>query len=164
MKKQNTAEKQPPQNVKTNEEKWSKPLMKAGWTAFPNVILENQKALGLDALDVNILLHIAKYWWHKDNKPHPSKVTIAAAMDVEPRTVQRHIADMEKASLIRREERRIPGTGSLTNIYHLDGLIEHAAPFAEKNLEVRELREKAEKAKRDRKGKPPLRVVPNKDR
>ena len=154
MKKQNAAEKQPPQNVKTNEEKWSKLLMKAGWTAFPDVIIENQKALGLDALDVNILLHIAKYWWTEDNRPHPSKATIAADMDVAPRTVQRHIADMEKGGLIRREPRRTSRTGSQTNRYHLDGLIKNAAPFAEEKLKEREQRQKLEKDKRGRKGKP----------
>lgn len=36
--------------------------MKAGWTALPNVIFERQRALGLDAIDVNIILHIASYW------------------------------------------------------------------------------------------------------
>ena len=34
-------------NLRTNEKKWSKPLMDAGWTAFPSVIIENQKQLGL---------------------------------------------------------------------------------------------------------------------
>ena len=50
-----------------NERKWCKDLMDAGWTAFPSVIIERQGVLGLDALDVNILLHLASYWWTKDN-------------------------------------------------------------------------------------------------
>ncbi|WP_453974338.1 hypothetical protein [Bradyrhizobium elkanii] len=71
--------------LKVNEKKWTAPLMKAGWTALPNVIFERQRALGLDAIDVNIILHIASYWWTAEGKPFPSKRTIAAAMDVEPR-------------------------------------------------------------------------------
>ncbi len=86
--------------LKVNERKWSKTLMKAGWTAIPSVIFERQRALGLDALDINILAHLAGYWWTHDNKPHPAKKTIAEAMNVNPRTVQRRIASLEKAGLI----------------------------------------------------------------
>ena len=63
-----------------------------GMDVLPNIIFERQQALGLDAIDVNIILHIASYWWAKESKPHPSKKTIATAMGIEPRTVQRRIA------------------------------------------------------------------------
>ena len=132
MKKQTPAAKQAKaeKELRVNERKWSKTLMDAGWTAFPSVIIERQKALGLDAMDMNIILYLASYWWTKDNKPHPSKKTIAEALGVTPRTVQRRIAEMEKAKFIRREERRIPGKGSRTNWYHFDGLINEALPYA----------------------------------
>jgi hypothetical protein len=42
-----------------NEKKWSEELMDAGWVSFPSILLEKQKALGLSAVDVNILLHLA---------------------------------------------------------------------------------------------------------
>ena len=42
------------QALKQNEKKWTPTLMKAGWSAIPNIIIEKQRALGLDALDVNI--------------------------------------------------------------------------------------------------------------
>ena len=149
--------------LRVNEQKWSKTLMDAGWTAFPSVIIERQKALGLDATDVNILLHLASYWWTKDNKPHPSKKTIAEALGVTPRTVQRRIAEMEKARFIYREERRIPGKGSRTNRYHFDGLIKAARPFAKEKLEERTRREQEDKARPGRKGRPRLRVVSGED-
>ena len=145
--------------LRVNERKWTKPLMDAGWTAFPTVIIERQKALGLDATDVNIILHLASYWWTSDNKPHPSKKTIAEALGVAPQTVQRHIAAMEQAGFIRREERRIPGKGSLTNRYHFDGLIKEAQPFAKEKLRERARREKEDKARPGRKGRPQLKVV-----
>lgn len=159
MKNQTSAEKQPRQTLKTNEEKWSKLLLAAGWIDFPAVIVERQQALGLDAVDLNILLHLANYWWTKDRKPYPSKKTIADALGVTPRTVQRRIADMEKGGLIRREERRIPGRGSQTNIYHLDGLIEAATGYAEEKLKKREKRKQEDEATPGRKGKPQLKVV-----
>ena len=47
------------ENLRTNEKKWSKPLMAAGWNVIPNIIIEKQEALGLDALDMNIILHLS---------------------------------------------------------------------------------------------------------
>lgn len=149
--------------LRENERKWSKVLMEAGWTAFPTVIIERQKALGLDPTDVNIILHLASYWWTSDNKPHPSKKTIAEALDVTSRTVQRRIAAMEKAGFIRREERRIPGKGSRTNLYHLDGLINEAMPYAREKLEERARRKQEDKARPGRKGRPQLKVVPKEE-
>lgn len=151
------------QSLRMNERKWSKPLMDAGWTAIPAVIIERQAALGLDALDVNILLHLANHWWTADNKPHPAKGTIAKAVGVDPRTVQRHIAKMEAAGFIRREERRIPGKGSRTNLYHFDGLIAEAKPFAEEKLAERRRREQEDKARPGRKGRPRLTLVGSAD-
>lgn len=146
-------------DLRTNERKWTKPLMDAGWTALPSVIIENQKQLGLSPLDLNIVLYLASKWWTAEGKPYPSKSTMAKAMDVHPRTIQKHVAGLEGAGYLRREERRTE-TGSKTNIYHLDGLIKAAKPFAEEKLA--EMKDKAEMAKRrqNRRGAPPkLRLV-----
>jgi len=145
--------------LRVNEKKWSRTLMKAGWTVFPNVLFERQQALGLDPLDINILLHIASYWWSESGKPHPSKVTIAKAIGVDPRTVQRRIAALETANLIRREERRISKSGSKTNVYHLEGLIEAAKPYALEKIRERDARAAEREARAARKGKPHLKVV-----
>jgi hypothetical protein len=144
---------------KVNEKKWSKELMAAGWTALPNILFERQQALGLDPIDINILLHLSSYWWKPGDKPHPSKVTIATAIGIDPRTVQRRIAKMEVDGFIRREQRRIAGFGSKTNLYHLDGLIEAAKPFAAEK--VADLKFKADQraARAGKKGRPTLRVV-----
>jgi predicted transcriptional regulator len=147
------------EKLRVNEQKWTKTLMEAGWTLLPNVIVERQKALGLDPLDVNILMHLASYWWTPDNRPHPSKGTIADAIGVDPRTVQKRIAAMEAAGFIMREERRIPGQGSKSNIYHFDGLIKAATPFAQERIEEKTRREAEKKARTGRK-KPLLQLVP----
>ncbi|MEI9412731.1 helix-turn-helix domain-containing protein [Mesorhizobium salmacidum] len=137
--------------------------MDAGWTVIPNVILERQKAFGLDAVDINILLHLASYWWHPDNKPHPSKQTIAVAMGIDPRTVQRRIAAMEKDGLLQREERRVSQVGSKSNIYHLDGLIKAAKPFAKEMVQIKKAKIAVKDAMRARKGKPQLHLVKGAD-
>jgi DNA-binding transcriptional regulator YhcF (GntR family) len=142
-----------------NIRKWGAPLLKAGWTTIPNAFFEYQQALGLEPLDVNILLHIASHWWKPAEKPWPSKGLIAASIGVHPRTVQRRIAHMEKAGFIKREQRRVKGMGSKTNIYHFDGLIKAALPFAAEKVEQIEQRKAEKKARATRKGKTKFRVV-----
>lgn len=149
--------------LKVNEKKWTKLLMDAGWTVVPNVFLDRQKALGLDPIDINILMHLFSYWWSPGTKPHPSKKTIAQAMGIDARTVQRHIARLEKADLVRREERRISNVGSKSNIYHFEGLIKAAKPFAQEMVQLKTEKIAAKQAIRAKKGKPKLTVVKNDD-
>ena len=149
----NSQEKAAPEEIRVNNRKWSKELMAVGWTVIPNIIFERQQALGLDPLDINILLHLASYWWTPEGKPHPSKRTIAAAIGVDPRTVQRRIASLEAAHLIRREERREPGKGSKSNIYHLEGLIEASKPYAIEKADELQQKELVRRMRAARKGK-----------
>ena len=163
MKKKSQTKTVKEDGLKVNEKKWTKLLMDAGWTVVPNVFLDRQKALGLDPIDVNILLHLFSYWWSHGTKPHPSKKTIAQAMGIDARTVQRHIARLEKAELVRREERRISNVGSKSNIYHFDGLIKAAKPLAQEMLQLKSEKIAAKQAIRAKKGKPKLAVVKNDD-
>ncbi|RXD01906.1 helix-turn-helix domain-containing protein [Sphingomonas sp. UV9] len=148
-------------DLRTNEKKWTKPLMEAGWTAMPSVIIENQRQLGLEPLDLNIVVYLASKWT-AEGKPYPSKSTMAKAMNVHPRTIQKHIASLEAAGYIRREERRTE-TGSRTNIYHLDGLIKAARPFADEKLAEIEEKTAIHKLRQNRRGAPKLRVVKDGD-
>lgn len=137
--------------------KWSAPLAKSGWTSFPSVIFERQQALGLSPLDINIVLHLAGYWWDPGKNAHPSKATIAKAIGVSARTVQKRIAMMEGAGFIRRIY-RITGVGDNdTNEYDLSGLINAATPFAEEKIAERERRQKGQAERLTR--KKPLAIV-----
>lgn len=139
--------------------KWSKPLADAGWTAIPTVIFERQHALGLDPLDINIILHLAGYWWKAGNAPHPSKATIAAAIGMHPRTIQKRIARLESAGFIKRTGRSSRKNGTMTNEYSFDGLIKEATPYAQERIDLKRKRmtEATERAKS--KKKPQLTVV-----
>jgi DNA-binding MarR family transcriptional regulator len=141
------------ERLKRNEAKWGKTLMAAGWTAFPSVILERQRGLGLEALDINIILQLAKYWWHPDNPPHPSKRTIAECIGVDPSTVRRRIQRLEELGFIRRSPRRGDDGRQLSNTYHFDGLIKEATTFAQEQIEARAA-EKREAASRRTRRKP----------
>lgn len=94
------------QQLRLNEQKWTRTLMDAGWTVLPSIILERQKALGLDAIDLNILLQLCRYWWYPDRPPFPAKKTIAECIGLDGSTVRRRIARMERDGLIRRERRQ----------------------------------------------------------
>ncbi|MBV8891613.1 helix-turn-helix domain-containing protein [Bradyrhizobium sp.] len=143
---------------KANEEKWSKTLMAAGWTAIPSVILEKQHALGLDAIDMNIIAHLTIYWWKRANLPRPSVATIAKAVGVKPRTIQKHLKKMEDDGFITRHQRRRTGQSNNTNLYSFDGLIKAVTPFAQEKIDAMAQRQQQE-AQRVARKKPTLAVV-----
>ena len=105
-------------SLRANEDKWTPALMAAaGWTALPSLILDKQPALGIDALDLNILLQLAKYWWKKDDLPYPSKETLGELIGVTPTTIRRRIKRMEAEGLIQRivrHERRAVSSRTTT--------------------------------------------------
>jgi len=138
------------------ERRWSSELIAAGWTVLPSVIIDRQLALGLDAIDINILLHLAKHWWQKENPPHPAKASIAAAMQINVSTVRKRIARMERDGLIFRRPRHHAVSGRQeTNEYIFDGLIREATPFAREALQEKQ-RRKAEAAARLSRKRPQL--------
>ena len=147
--------------LKRNEQKWTPTLMEAGWTVLPTVFLEKQDALGLDPIDVNILLQLARFWWYSDNPPHPSKRTIAECIGVDPSTVRRHIASMEEAGFIKRKARyNSKSGGQETNTYHFDGLIKEATPYAQELIETRAERQKEDRGRHKRKKAKVVKMYP----
>src|SRR3546814_20644009 len=91
--------------LRTNEKKWSKPLMDAGWTALPSVIIENQRQLGLSPLDLNIVLYLASKWWTAEGKPFPSKNMMPKAMKVHSHMIQNTITATEATRSARGAEK-----------------------------------------------------------
>lgn len=142
-----------------NEKKWGPDLMKAGWTMLPNTIFLRQQALGLDSMDINILIVLLSHWWKADNLPFPSKQKIANTIGCDPSTIRRRIKKMEVAGFIERIQRPVLNNRNKTNQYDLSGLIQYASSYAKEELQAREA-ERAERFKRvKRKGKPILKVV-----
>jgi len=139
--------------------RWTKTVVTPGWTAWPNILLDRQQALGLEPLDINILLHIIRYWWEPDELPFPSVSTLAAAIGVDRSTVQRRIARLEKGGLIMREIRKGARGGNLSNRYNFNGLIAAATPYAQEAINERNRRQKEDAERIRRKGKPKLAAV-----
>lgn len=130
-----------------NEKKWGAKLMGAGWTAIPSVILKGQKALGLNSVDLVILLQIAKHWWKADDLPYPGKASIAGCMGLDARYVRRRLKAMEKAKLITRHRRKRGDGADMTTAYEFTGLIAKATALAEQELEEIDKRKKRRKAR-----------------
>jgi DNA-binding transcriptional regulator YhcF (GntR family) len=133
---------------KVLEAKWGKTLLAAGFTALPDVIFRFQKALKLNPLDVLILLHLASYWWKPSENPWPAKGTIADAIGVDARTVQRHIEYMEQLGYIKRIERKAKAGDNLTNEYDLRGLVKKSEKLAEQEIAKRAKRAAEDKCQR----------------
>lgn len=149
-----------PEAVATDKKvaaKWSKPLAESGWTSFPNVIFERQQALQLTPLDLNILLHLAGNWWSPGSNPFRTKKSLALAIGVHPRTIQKRIEEMERWGYIKRIYRKAGVGDNLPNEYDLSGLIEKVRPFAEEKLAERAKREAEKTATITR--KKPLKLV-----
>lgn len=127
------------------EKKWSRKLMDAGYVTFPEVLLERQMDLGIDSVDLNIILHIVRHWWTKDRLPFPSKRTIAKRIGCSESTVQKHIAKLEKSGLINRNSRYdIIDGGQKSNFYDFQNLINKATAYAEEMIKEK----KSKKAKK----------------
>ena len=84
------------------EQKWGRALEPAGFQAFPNLLLTQQRALGLSNMDLVILLHLNRMWWTREADPFPRPARIAAQMGVHRRSVERCLKGLEEKGLIKR--------------------------------------------------------------
>jgi len=143
------------ESKKALEAKWGKSNIAAGWTCIPNILIRRQVTLGLDSIDVNILLHLMTYWWEDGNLPHPSKDTLAQAIGISTSTVQRRIRAMEGGGLLIRVERRREKDRSETNLYDLTPLKEILEPHARHEMAEREKNHAGRRARMTRVTKVP---------
>ena len=77
-----------------------------------------------------VLLQLTDYWWSQDRKPYPSKQALSDRLGLGPRQIQRYIAELETAGLVKRIERRAAHRGKLSNEYDLSGLVERLQKLA----------------------------------
>ena len=124
--------------AKASERKWGKAVMELGFCMVPSLLLRAQRRLGLNPTQLAMLMHLADYWWDVDRKPYPSKKTLGERLGLGPRQVQRYIAELEAAGLVRRIERRAAHRGKLTNEYDLSGLVKRLKELEPEFREVEE--------------------------
>lgn len=84
------------------QEKWGESL-RQGFVVVPWVLMRRQKELGLDAVELVVLLHLVASWWDPNSAPYPSTNTIAERMDVSMRTVQRCLKALQDKGLLTKQ-------------------------------------------------------------
>jgi predicted transcriptional regulator len=126
-----------------SDKKWGKAVMKLGFCIIPSVLLRAQQRLGLNPTQLAVLLQLADYWWSEDRKPYPSKQTLSARLGLGPRQIQRYIAELEEAGLVKRIERHATNGGKLSNEYDLSGLVERLKKIAPEIEAANEIKKQA---------------------
>jgi DNA-binding transcriptional ArsR family regulator len=123
---QERAAESPPRASKapsTSERKWGTAVIRLGFCLVPSLLLRAQRRLGLNPTRLAVLMQLCDYWWDADRKPYPSKEALAQRLGLGARQVQRHIAVLEQAGLVKRVERRGHDGRKLSNTYDLTGLV-----------------------------------------
>ena len=129
-----------PDAVSISDKKWGKQVMKLGFCIIPSMLLQAQQRLGLSPTQLAVLLQLADFWWDNDRKPYPSKEALKDRLGLSTRQIQRHIADLETAGLVKRIERRAANQGKISNEYDLSGLVARLkaiAPDLEKAKDIK---------------------------
>jgi len=126
-----------------SDKKWGNAVMKLGFCMIPSLLLRAQQRLGLNPTQLAVLLQLADYWWSQDRKPYPSKQALSDRLGLGPRQIQRYIAELEEAGLVKRIERRAAHRGKLSNEYDLSGLVERLKKLAPEIEEANELKRQA---------------------
>ena len=113
-------------------DKWRSAL-DSGFQTIPNVLFRCQRHLGLDAVDVVILLNITMHWWQDGTLPHPRPSVIAQRMKVSTRTVERRIIRLQKNGFLTRLEAR-EKKGKSVRPFDLSGLVHKLESMSAVNL------------------------------
>ena len=99
---------------RASEKKWGKEVIAMGSCLVPSLLLRAQNRLGLNPTQLAVPMQLCDFWWDRDRKPYPGKAVLAERLGLGPRQVQRHIADLETAGLVKRVERRAIHGGKLS--------------------------------------------------
>lgn len=120
----NVVQLHPKDDVLESDKKWGPAVMKLGYTMVPSLIFKAQARLNLSPIQLALLLHLADFWWRRDQMPFPSKAELAERMGVSERQIQRQMAQLEAEGFIKRNARFHPkGGGQRNNEYNLNGLV-----------------------------------------
>lgn len=125
---------------------WGKDVIRHGYAGVPSILIRGQRRLGINPTQMNIILQLLEYWVEPTRKPFPTKKDIANRIGITDKTVQINIRELEKAGLIRREQRKTAAGDWNSNIYHLDGLIERVRKLEPEFAAEKEARARARRS------------------
>lgn len=115
--------KRKPKRTRAFEEKWGADVRSLGFTMVPSLLFKAQQRLGLSPTQLVVLLQLVDHWWDLDRHPWPSKELLSTKIGINPRQVQRVVAELEKSGFVKRTDRYLPKGGKTSNEYNLMGLV-----------------------------------------
>lgn len=107
----------------STERIWGKAVYGHGYAGIPSLLIQAQRRLGINPMQMNIIVQLLDYWHEPSRKPFPTKRDLAKRMDVTEKTIQNNMRALEKAGIVQREQRKTAAGDWNSNIYHLDGLV-----------------------------------------
>ncbi len=107
----------------STEKIWGKAVYSHGYAGIPSILIQCQRRLGLNPMQMNLCVQLLDYWFDPTRKPFPSKKDLAQRIGCTEKTIQNNIRELEKAGLVKREYRKTAAGDWNSNIYHLDGLV-----------------------------------------
>jgi DNA-binding HxlR family transcriptional regulator len=135
---------------------------RAGFQVIPNVLFRAQKHLGVDCVDILILLNLSLHWWGPYSLPYPSPALIAERMNVSKRTIERRLQTLEKSGFIKRLPAKAPQEGKpKVRSFEMSGLVAKLEEAALVGLVQREYRRWIERHKQQMLGNPRHRKQPS---
>lgn len=116
-------------STSSTEKIWGKAVYRHGYAGIPSILIQAQRRLGLNPIQMNIVIQLLDYWHEPSRKPFPAKKELAKRIGVTDKTIQNNIRLLEKAGIIQRQQRKTASGDWNSNIYHLDGLVEKVKAF-----------------------------------
>lgn len=113
----------------TSAKKWGSDVMDRGFCIVPSILIRAQTRLGLTTTQLVIILNLIDWWIDPSRSPWSSKKDLSDRIGIKPRQLQRQIAELEKAGLVKRIE-RTNHNGKIPNEYDLQGLVEKLEKLA----------------------------------
>jgi hypothetical protein len=110
-------------SISSTEKIWGKAVYSHGYTGVPAILIQAQRRLGINPTQMNIIIQLLEYWREPARKPFPTKKQLGQRIGVTEKTIQNNVRELEKANLVKREQRKTASGDWNSNIYHLDGLV-----------------------------------------
>lgn len=129
---------------RTATAKWGEDVMSRGFVIIPAMLLRAQRRLGLSGTQLAVLLHLIDWWLEADKQPWSSKELLSQRIGISERQLQRQVAQLEKAGLVKRKE-HINHRGKQPNTYDLSGLVQRLKELAPEFREASSALRKVEK-------------------
>ncbi|MBZ3928894.1 helix-turn-helix domain-containing protein [Xanthomonas citri] len=113
----------PGKQLSSTEKIWGKAVYSHGYAGIPSILIQGQRRLGLNPMQMNICIQLLDYWFEPTRKPFPTKKELAQRIGCTEKTIQNNIRELEDAGLVQRVLRKTTAGDWNSNIYDLSGLV-----------------------------------------